>query len=531
MNPYDWQKHTPRVEVPRDDLRQVAARLREGGSFVVLGGRGMGKSVFLRQLHTRLEEQPETYVVLFRAPPTQLTVDECLSELAKALKVPLNGSTHCHELIEPFLARPGAPQELVLLYDEFDRYAPLDSARLSEPPGRQFFNDLELARRGIDGLGVLAAGSIGVFTFRDILGSSYLSRAEFLRLGPFGEPETALLTRAFDQRGTPLSQGVIEALLLATGGIPALLTYGLQKLWPHQGEIDERHVAEVFIAFEQSHRGYLDDIQAAFSNPRLSRAPQRVWQVIRASRGRGTPREKLVEACRGSNEALDLKLADVLDLLRVAGMVRVESSTYSDDPVLVYPNASLLNLPTNARSADGIRQRFRGDLCQLLETLHRSGADFFRPKGPSESGKRLVPEAVFAAHLLMGFELLSWRSEREAQSGAGRADLKLWHNGAPERALVEMKIWGRNDFMEAQKQIESYWTQEVTVGAVVQITDVERPDWPEQYRARCLENVDRVDELPLADSPIRAGFACTSTTPDGQTARVDHFLLRLPRRV
>jgi hypothetical protein len=44
------------------------------------------------------------------------------------------------------------------------------------------------------------------------------------------------------------------------------------------------------------------------------------------------------------------------------------------------------------------------------------------PSPGKDGGKVLVPESVFAAHLALGFELLGWRSEREAQSAAGRTE-------------------------------------------------------------------------------------------------------------
>jgi hypothetical protein len=139
------------------------------------------------------------------------------------------------------------------------------------------------------------------------------------------------------------------------------------------------------------------------------------------------------------------------------GVVRLESSAVLDDPILAHPIASLLNLPkTSAPKAD-LEARFLDDLATLLAKLHRSSADFFRP---SDSGKRLVPESVFAAHLALGFELLGWRSERQAQRGAGRADLVLRRNGCPEVMIVEVKIWGRNDYRQAHRQVASYWTRE-----------------------------------------------------------------------
>ncbi len=44
MNPYDWQSHHPQIEILRPALAKVVKRLGRGGSAVVLGGRGMGRS-------------------------------------------------------------------------------------------------------------------------------------------------------------------------------------------------------------------------------------------------------------------------------------------------------------------------------------------------------------------------------------------------------------------------------------------------------------------------------------------------------
>ena len=131
----------------------------------------------------------------------------------------------------------------------------------------------------------------------------------------------------------------------------------------------------------------------------------------------------------------------------------------------------------------------------------------------------------------MGFELLGWHSEREAQRGAGRTDLLLRRNGRKEVVVLEVKIWGRNDYREAHRQVEGYWTEDVAAGAVVQLTDAEIPDWDQRYRRECLEPLGvTVEETPVEGSPVRARFRCTSSTSDGLAAVVDHFLLRLPRR-
>ncbi len=88
MNPYNWRKHQPRVEISRPNLREVADELLSGGSGALLAGRGMGKSVFLRQLRRTLEQDADTRVVVISAPPPELTVRACLDQLAHHLEVP-----------------------------------------------------------------------------------------------------------------------------------------------------------------------------------------------------------------------------------------------------------------------------------------------------------------------------------------------------------------------------------------------------------------------------------------------------------
>ncbi len=525
MNPYDWQSHHPQIEIPRPALAKVVKRLGRGGSAAVLGGRGMGKSVFLQQVSARLEREEDMRVVVVPAPPPELTVRACLDQLADMLGV-APGAINTRKILDAYFSRTDVPARLVLLFDEFDRYAERIDQRAVNPPGRGFFNDLEATRRDLRPLGVMATGSIGVFVVRDVLGSSFLARALSVTLVPFERGEVAQIVHPFAARGKRLGEEVVDALQLATGGIPALVTYGLESLWESAGPFVERDVADLFSEFRQEHGEYLRDLLRAVSDPRLSEAPRRVWEKIRSQPSGPVERAVLEEALSGVESPLDLDLDDVFKLLQATGLVRFGSSLYTD-PVTAYPVAGLLNLPPLSPPGGPLRAELARDLEQLLAKLHRSSADFFRP---GAKGKRLVPEAVFAAYLALGFEFLGWQTEREAQSAAGRTDLKLRRNGKREWAVVEVKIWGRNDFREAQRQIESYWSAEVTAGAVVQITDAEIADWPDSYRASLEPRVERVEVEPLPDSPVRARLTAVSRTADGVDVRVDHFLLRLPRR-
>jgi galactokinase len=42
MNPYDWQRHRPQVEISRDEIDPLVEKLCRGKSGVLLAGRGMG---------------------------------------------------------------------------------------------------------------------------------------------------------------------------------------------------------------------------------------------------------------------------------------------------------------------------------------------------------------------------------------------------------------------------------------------------------------------------------------------------------
>lgn len=523
MNPYNWQSHNPKVQIPRSDVERVAELLSDNGSAVVLGGRGMGKSVFLGQLRARLEEVPGVRVLLVPGPPAALTVEVCMKHLARVLDIAVDEAVSTHELFSDYFAHDDAPERLVLLFDELDRYAEKSPGSSANPPGRGFFNDLEWSRRALPRLGVLATGSVGVFIFRDILGSSFLARALHLRLRPFDRSEVERLAEPFGERGTPLGEDVLGSLLLAAGGVPALLTYGLQELWKREEAVVEGDVTDVYARFQEEHGEYLRDLLGALNDPALSEAPQRVWERIQHGSGR-ILRSDLEAALGPPSGALKLNVTDVLHLLEAVGVVRLESSAVRDDPVTVYPIAGLLNLPGASTPVTDFREHFLRDLRTLLEKIHRSSADFFR-SGRERSGKQLVPESVFAAHLALGFDLLGWRTEREAQRGAGRTDLVLRRNGAGEVAVLEVKVWGRNDYKDAHRQVESYWTSETSAGAVVQLTDREGSDWSERYRRECLGSLD-VEERPESGDAVRASFTCASAAGH----RIDHFVVQLKRR-
>jgi hypothetical protein len=260
MNPYDWQHHqpSPMGTVSRQEVSPLLERLSRGGSAVILGGRGMGKSVLLRQIRDAASGLADTQIGLFPGPAAELTTEACLQTLARSLGVVVEKVLSSREIFEAHRARHGQGLRIILLFDELDHYAQGPSNPPSQSAGRQFFNDLESARRELPGIGIAAAGSIGVFVFRNVLGSSFLDRAEQFRLAPFDRGELAELARPFAEAGKALDADALDALLLASGGNPALATFGLEKLWDDRSG---RHAAEVipeiFTSFQERNREFL----------------------------------------------------------------------------------------------------------------------------------------------------------------------------------------------------------------------------------------------------------------------------------
>jgi len=525
MNPYDWQGDRPQIEVPRAQTEVVLSRLHRGGSAVVLAGRGMGKSVFLRQIEAAAEVLEDVRVVRLRTSPPELSYRSCLDALAQALGTTAEGALDSAQLVDRYLRQDGAPRRLILLYDELDRYARTVRTSETDQPGRDYFNDLEATRKDYP-VGILAAGGIGVFVFRDILGSSFLSRAEQFLLENFTRDEARRLAKPFAEREEVLPEDTLESLLLASGGIPALTTYGLERLWELEST-DGQRIPEIFAAFKRQHRQYLDTVRRSFADEQLSGAPQRVWELVRRS-GRPLSRDELREACRHPGDPLSLDYGDVVELLQAAGLVRLIGSVDAD-MVRLQPITSILSLEGSPSTSPSFRERFLQDLRTLLAQLHALSADFFRP-GSGEIGKQLVPESVFSAFLAIGLQGLGWQAEREAQYGAGRTDLKLSLADTEGIALVEVKIWGRKH-ETVHRQIESYWSHGVVAGAVVMLTDEKVADWTHRYREKCLDPYCvEVSERDVADLPVHAELNCSSVLADRIPASINHFLLRLPKR-
>ncbi len=532
-NPYDWTRHQPRVALDRGSLVvDLVEQLLEGRGCVLMGGRGMGKSVLLSQVAARIRrEAPEVTVLCFSDPPAPPTFEAAIRQIEDGLQLTHVPGNDASRTLDRHFADAPEQQGCVLLFDELDQYI---SPRSKDSLARTLLNHLEaFRRRSAHPIGILTAGGLGLYVLRDYLASAFMSRVYFKEPEPFSEAQIADLSAPFSARGTPLGETVLKSIQLASGGNPALVTYGLQYLWPRSSHT-EKDVSRIYAGMRERHPEFLRDILVSVSHPDFSEVPLRVWSIIR-QQGPSIPRSTLLHALSGGADMLRMDLDDVLRLLRAAGLVVLEGSAIAD-PLRLRAVPSILNLPDPSPRGASTREQLVLDLESLLTSIHKCAPDFFhtpvtekdetgkkKPRAP----KRIVPEAVFSAILAIGLQHLGWQVEREAQQVEGRTDLKLSRSG--ETAIVEVKIWQRNDYEKIHHQLEGYWAPDVRAAAAVMLTDQDLPAFAGDYRARCLGGAHlTVTEEPVT-APLRGHFSVRSTHADGFDVLADHLLLRIPR--
>lgn len=334
-NPYRWdgQSLAPEAEwVQPELLEPVAEQLRRGGSVVLLGGRGMGKSVRVRQLERHLASVPGLAVVV-PEPPSTRSLEGALGELARALGVqvpPGCTSPRSWELVEQLLYKRQEVEAVVLLLDDVDAYF-VGEGGAPGSLGRQWLEHLEVARRRVGRLGVLAAGGAGLYLLRHRLGSSFLSRAALERLRPLTLEQVEALARPFDEDFRLMDPGTLEAVYEGSGGNPALAAYALEQLW----EAPQRSievVRQAYAAFERRHREFLRSALQFLGLEELGRGPAQVLEWVR--RGEGEVERRLLVEAVGRTGGTALDVEDVLGLLESAGLVRLHGEAHAD-PVRV----------------------------------------------------------------------------------------------------------------------------------------------------------------------------------------------------
>ncbi|WP_428265970.1 ATP-binding protein [Haliangium sp.] len=550
-NPYDWRARHPSEPLTHPLSEELCKGLRRGELYALIGGHGMGKTVLLTQVEAELADSDSpSHVVFFRLKPTldytalpfldvyareqgrqapppvpaRVSAADYVRALASRLSPDTLGSWSLVDLIAKWF-EDNRDRSLVLLLDEIDQYVEESSSA-----ARDFLNALASANSDFPRrFGVAIAGGLGVYELgASRLGSNFLSRAKNKILQPFSAEQIAELAKHFEQNGRLLSDETLDTLRLLSGGIPALVVYGLQRLWEQQ-DPEPDTVADIFDEFRDEHHEFEASVRRSLGLERDSgRKVHGLWRCFTSKPG-PYQRTELQESSDFSGD----ELREGLRLLQASGLIRVHSRMHA--PVIeAEPIQSILwpDEPVGQLRESRVEQ-LRDDLRRILARIGLVGLDFF--KGRNSDG--LVPEAVFSATLAVALLEAGWqRAHRESQQGPGRADLKLTHAsfpGAPD-AVVEVKIWPRNDYKQVHDQVTGYCIDgpaEEQCAAVVMLASFDKVEgWPDKYKRECLPEPEHEVRPVEVASPITAQYLATRKAGDGAGIEVAHYLLNLPRR-
>lgn len=515
-NPYRWQYDRPEHIVFRPALVDGMARhLRDGRAVKLVGGRGMGKSVLLRQLNEIFTQEPGTRVALVPGPAADTSIPAYIYDLADRLHL-TNLARASMDLLMEALDSQGV-NRLVVLLDEIDQYVLADS---QGNLARRWLNHLEtLRKQWIDRFSIAVAGGLGLLHVSHVLGSGLVSRAESCISRPFDLEDLRELAVPLARRGLAVDESAIQTLAALSGGNPALATYGLAAMWD-AGETTPALLQAVFEEFPTRHRDFVTAVEDGVSHHGLVGAPGRVLRLVRRCAG-AVPQAELRDACAGDTPAVDV--AQALQLLEAAGLVLVHGRAISD-PVHVHPVASVLNMPalTGDEPVDPV-EKVLDAIAATLGAMHRFGRDF-------HGSKDLLEEQVFSSLLAVSLFLLGWRSEREPIQAAGFVDLRvrLHHDGTDGHIVLETKIWPRNH-RDIQQQIDDYCVSDTLHGVAVMIGDIKDVDgWAKSYEAECLHSAAFTRLPPPPD--VVARWRVERIDAKGIPRHTDHFLVQIPKR-
>lgn len=518
QSPYRWQHDQPSHVVPRAELvNQLEGHLRRGVAVKLVGGRGMGKSVLLRQVQARFSGESDTRVIIVPGPPDEATLVACVEDIAARLGLTPLARTAMSALMDAATAQ--GIERIVLLVDEADQYVLLGT---SGDLARSWFNRLESLRKGwTDRVSIVVAGGLGLLHLGHVLGSGLVSRAETCVAEPFGLAELRQLAEPFATHGRPLGDDVLAVLEALSGGNPALATYGLERLWEVHGE-PVTALQTVFGEFPLSHGDFLRAINDGVSHRGLVKAPGKILQMVRQRAG-SVPQQLLRETCTNDDPPVDVVQA--VQLLRAAGLVGVSGSVHAD-PLQIRPIASIVNLPTQRASGVQLPERINDDVARVLGQMHRFGRDFH--------GKRtLLEEQVFSSLLAVGLSLLGWNAiDREAVQAAGYTDVRVRVSqpGAQGNVVIEIKLWPRNDYGDIQAQLDAYRVSDTVHAIAVMLGDRTSTDgWAEEYERQCLAGAT-FERQPTPPDLVGYWRVYKPSPTTGGTLQTTHFLVQIPKR-
>ncbi|MBL8614842.1 MAG: ATP-binding protein [Deltaproteobacteria bacterium] len=441
--PYRWDTERPDPLIQRADDEELLRLLRAGERAMVHAGHGMGKSVLLRWLESSL--QNDGLQVIRLPAPEGVGLSEALRQALDAA-AGLGGAPDLRAAVTAACER----SRTVILIDEVDAWVDGDRAQATcEALGvlGKLSQDVLYGR-----LGVLVAGGLRqLLLTRSPWGSVFASRvARTVFLKPLGGAEIEALAAPLREKRGSVDPRWLAELALASGGIPALVTRGLELAWA-AGDDPLPLPNEALHGWVRTQRAFATSVRASITLEGREHAT-RLLDRIRAAPDGEVPSAELRALCPPESTYQEL-----VDLLVAAGLVHPDHDLHSE-PALVRANPSVLHeAQPSGGAARSPLERLWADLRAAAGELSLHRADL---RIGAKEKRHLVPEALFSAMLSMALRARGWDVLREAQQGEGRTDLRVTGNRLDGHVIVEVKRWGNADLPKIGGQLLGYVSAE-----------------------------------------------------------------------
>lgn len=519
----------PYVEDPapffgrEQELELLTRDLTRGGSALgaVMGGRGMGKTAFARVLEDRLLMHPECEV--HRWPHTPSVAGDFLLKLGRSLSYDFTGRIFDEEVRDAIRAR--RTRRVIMILDEVDDL-------IESPSGRGFLENIRIAWEQLRGrLGFVILGGSSLYELLETNVSPYLRNAQFVNLRGLSRVETARLVREPCKLDVPEEE--VELLWEETAGHPAMVTE-IMRTFVDRGLDLERGILSVV------DRELVGQLEHRFFSIWWKNLRPRGQEVYRRLLEHGRPVEEgSVSALVGRASGQWVHVLETTGVLRVEGgelLARGElfgrwarrEQFHATEPALV--------VPEHVERLGGAIGAFEKKLLMAVSRWAHGvlkyaalGLSLKASHGAQGNGNaRLMPEAHFQAFLLLALQQNGWVVNAEAWSVAGRSDLEVVSPDDGARACIELKIWGRNDYLDVVEQALGYALPSDSAACVVMLDRATRPLVPE-YRAKVVQTRGYAVIGEAADVATTMPQLVTEhPRPGAAPLRVHHFLLQLP---
>lgn len=522
-NPYRTDQIADALFVGREALiAQLAATIRERRNAIraVMGGRGMGKSSFARQLEKRLGPDALTIVASGK-------VRKVASKLSQALKVDFDADNPVDALVTAAKRHPLGRVAVVL--DEVEKV-------LGDPEGIGFLDNLrEAYERAGGSLAVLVMGGTRVRNLLMDDASPFLRIAGGIHtLTGLERDEAARLMR--EPLGLDVSDDLVDALWAETAGHPWLLQMFMEFAVQRASSRAEV-VAQLPAAIREA-ESKLHSIAFPMWWDNIRERGQDVYRRV-ARQSSAVPRAQWV-ARLGNDpqpwlEVLTstglVSLDDEAVLARGALFQRWVEQNHPSTPSASTPDDDQLGAWLATVGVDPFeRLVVRALAAWARATVEFPAAALKRDVSAKSDNSALQPEVFFQMHAIVA--LLQHEHDLIAEPEAlsmgiqKRSDIKVRSRHDPtRRACVEFKIFGRKD-AEVVKQVMGYAAPGDTFAAVVSVDRCKRPMRPE-FEAKCFMGAPH-DGTHNAPRPVlQPAFYTEHAREEHSPLRVWHFLIQL----